>query len=114
MATNKNRVKKYIAESINLEDIYYESILSKTKTTTIRIGYVIFNDITTNLTFNSKPTIKAIIKKLDYSKTFRALDKNDAVNDGYESVDKLKNDLKKYYPDIEDDSPLTIITFLPL
>ncbi|MCX2745469.1 ASCH domain-containing protein [Mangrovivirga sp. M17] len=108
---SKNKVRKYIAESINLKDIYYDLVRSKTKTTTIRYGHMLFKDLETSLTFSSKPPINIIIKKLDYSKTFSDLEKADAISDGYDSVETLKNDLKKYYPDIKKNSPLTIISF---
>lgn len=104
-------VRKIIAKSISLKDIYFEFVLAKKKISTIRYGYVMFNDVVTTLTFNSKPSIKIVIKKIDYSKTFCDIDNADAENDGYDSLDKLKMDIRKYYPEIEEDSPLTIIYF---
>ena len=106
-----NKVRKYVAKSISLKDIYYDLVLAKKKTSTIRYGYVLFNDIETTLTFGSKPTLNVVIKKLDYSKTYGTIDNKDAEKDGYKSLEELKNDIKKYYPEIKEDSPLTIIHF---
>ena len=104
-------IRKYVAKSISLKDVYYDLIISQKKISTSRYGYVLFDDIVTSLTFNSKPSINIVIKKIDFSKTFGSIDNMDAENDGYDSLDKLKMDIQKYYPEIKQDSPLTIIYF---
>ena len=61
---------------------------------------------------SSKRTVYIRILKLDYSKTFSELDDIDARRDGFESKDELKSVIKKFYKDISDDNPVTIIHFL--
>lgn len=108
---NTDNVRKYTAKSLGLKDIYYELVISKRKISTIRFGFVFFNDITTLLTFSNNPSIDIKIKRIDYSKTFGDLNETDAKSDGYDSLDNLKTDIRKYYPTIENTSPMTIVYF---
>jgi len=103
--------RKYVAKSLRLKDVYYDDVLRRKKISTIRFGQVLFNDVLIELTFESKPALKINIQKIDYSKTFASISEGDAINDGYDSLLNLKNDLKKYYPNIQDNSPITIIYF---
>jgi len=109
--SNSDNVRKYTAKSLGLKDTYYELVISRKKTSTIRYGFVFFNDIITTLTFSNKPPVNVKIRKIEYSKTFNDLSDLDAELDGYNCLDNLKNDIRKYYPTIEDSSPITIVYF---
>ncbi len=105
------KTRQYIAKSLRLKDIYFEDIIQGKKVSTIRFGYVIFNDLVIDLKFDEKPMIKVSITKIDYSKTFETITQDDAVSDGYDSVLSLLEDLRRYYPDIQETSPVTICHF---
>jgi len=100
----------YIANEIRLASKYVDLVLSGKKTSTIRRKYVLFNNIVIPLmSRNIKLNIR--ITKVDYSKTFGELTEEDAKHDGFNSLDELKSELIKYYADMTDDYPMTIIYF---
>jgi len=106
-----NEIRKYVARNIKLKDKYYVLTKEGNKISTIRFGYVLLADVFLDLIFDTQPPLKIVIKKIDYGKTFGTISKDDAINDGYSSLAELKSDIKKYYPTIQDTSPITIIYF---
>ena len=47
------------------------------------------------------------------SKFFGALDDEDATTDGFDNAQSLKETLLRFYPDLTDASPVTIVYFDP-
>ncbi|MCA9886319.1 MAG: ASCH domain-containing protein [Anaerolineae bacterium] len=46
--------------------------------------------------------------------TFAELSNEDAVDDGFDTLADLQNTLRRFYPTIQDQSPITVIEFVPL
>jgi len=100
----KNRNK-----SINFDTVYVGAILDGTKRTTIRKGIKEYHGHV-SLTAGNTVFADAIIKNV-VVKRFKQLKEEDAVLDGFSSLDELKNALKGIYEDIDEDDFFSIIYF---
>jgi hypothetical protein len=100
----------YIAGNLRLSEKYFDLVLCGRKTSTIRKKHVLFNSLFVPLISGERKALIRILK-LDYSKTFSDLNDEDARKDGFSSAYELSSKLKKFYPDISADCPMTIIHF---
>jgi hypothetical protein len=103
--------RKYTANDLNLSDQFYASILNKTKTSTIRLGFVFFVNEILPLKFEKKPDVIIKIKHIDYDRCLKDLKEEDAITDGFNNLSELKNALLNFYPDIDENSEFTIVHF---
>jgi hypothetical protein len=86
-------------------------IINGRKTSTVRMGFVFFTNERVKFKFRSHPDLFVLIKKIDYSKSLQDLTDEDAEIDGFENLQKLKNTLLEFYPDINEKTQLTIVHF---
>ncbi len=95
---------------ILFDNRYLPMILAKEKTTTIRQGIRSYPEGFYNA-FNTSRTKCILIKVIKTeTTTFEQLKDDNAKTDGYLSVEQLKQDLLKFYPDLNSGSPMTIVT----
>ncbi len=101
-----------IIDHLHFHEKYRDLVVQRRKTSTVRLGHVLPNALTLPLVFGDLPQHeKGQIEKLDYTKTFADLTEEDARTDGFESLARLKSDLKIFYPDIAAEAPCTILYF---
>ena len=91
---------------------FYQPIIEKVKTSTIRasskplkigdICYTYFPDI---------QTVMFLMITDHYARKLHDLNKNDALNEGYNHEDLLKRELKNIYPELKDDDYVYIYRF---
>ncbi len=103
--------RRYTTNNLRLIDKFYYMILSKTKISTIRQGYVFFVNEILTLKFGSIPDLNVKITKLDYSKCLKDINDDDAKKDGFANLDELKRELVKFYPNIDEANQFTIVYF---
>lgn len=103
-------VKKYSTKTIRLLDKFMDLVISGKKTSTIRYGLVFISDSPVAL-MSRKRTIMVDVTHLDYSKRYKDLTEKDAHADGFESLESLKREIEKFYPQISQDDQITIIRF---
>ena len=99
------------SNSLGLSDQYHELVLNGEKTSTVRLGHVVFADSNLMLTFENKPNIQVEIQEVIHDKNLKDLTEKDAQKDGFESLSKLKTALSTFYPDITEDSKVTVVCF---
>ena len=88
---------------------YMPAIRAGRKTTTIRKGRRTFDrEVILLRSGDASQTVK--ITEVRYT-AFKCLTEEDARKDGFASLEELKSALLKHYPDLRDDSSLTIIFF---
>lgn len=105
-------VRSITTDHLHLRDKYYDMIISGEKTKVLAFSEIIFTSTHIPFVFYGKPNIRVRILKIDYSRKFRELTIEEAVVEmGYTNLDELVTDVKGFYPDIEDESPLTTIEF---
>lgn len=83
------------------------------KTCTIRIGTLGVEGSIVDLS-DGHEALKVKIRSVETDKCFRDLGAEHARLEGFSSVEELRNDLQKYYGNIEAEQPITIITFDPI
>ena len=96
---------------IDFDPKYVQKILSGKKRATIRRGIrqVKPGDVVV-LTADNKPFATAQIVRVSL-KRVSELTNADARKDGYRSVQRLKHELRRFYPKLGDDDIVTIIEF---
>ena len=103
-------VRKIITNKLRIEDKFIDQIIVGSKVSTIRYGLIFLSDKL--ISFNSEERrINVILERVDYSKSFGDLTQENALNDGFQSLEELKKELKKFYPDILDSDQISIIHF---
>jgi hypothetical protein len=105
-----NHIKRYVATQLKLADRFFDLVLSYKKTSTIRYGFVFFNNERLQLRSNARSSAIRLLK-IDYSKTFGDLNEEDAQRDGFQTLEQLKAELRAFYGDVSIDYPMTIIHF---
>lgn len=107
----KDNTRRYTANNLRLIDKFYSMVISKTKTSTIRLGYVFFVNEILTLKFSSQPDLNVRIAKIDYSKCLKDIKDEDAKKDGFENFKELYTELIKFYPNIDKNTQFTIVHF---
>lgn len=74
------------------------------------MGYVFFTSEILSLDFGFTK-LEVPLKKVEYHKTFDDLTETDSVRDGFKDLRELQKELRKFYPNIRADSPVTIVHF---
>ncbi len=98
-------------KAINFDEEYVVPILRRKKKTTIRKGIKTcpVGDVIT-LTAGNEPFARAIIRKA-VIKRVKELTEEDALRDGFSSLEELINALRKIYGDLHENELVTIIHF---
>jgi len=96
---------------INFDEEYVPLILQKRKKSTIRKGIKSYPARkVVDLTASSKPFARAIIKKAVIKRVGELTDE-DALRDGFSSVEELIDALKKIYGRLQEEEFVTIVHF---
>lgn len=104
------RIEKIEApEFIQMSTKYIQDILVGHKRTTIRKGERKYKKGKCFICFDNN-TLIVEIKDIRYIR-FKELSINDALNDGFNTVDELKRELQLYYGQLLDDQILSIVEF---
>lgn len=103
-------IKKYTTNKIKILDKFLEAVIRGDKKSTIRYGLVFITENPITLASRNRSE-KVKITKVDYSKVYGDLTEEDAKADGFETLGELKETLKRFYPGISDNDPLTIFFF---
>jgi hypothetical protein len=101
-------------ERIALADEFFELIEKGIKRSTIR--YKKRNYQCGDCEFyseTSEKTVKVKIENIEY-KTFNELTEEDAIQDGFKSLNELKSVLKEFYPHANDKDDVTSVIFSKL
>lgn len=80
------------------------------KSTTVRAGHRDYHLGPASFHFGAKVQRKGAIIRTEFTRLDRLTTK-DARNDGYRSAEELVAALRRYYPDLEPDAPVTIVEF---
>jgi hypothetical protein len=80
------------------------------KTCTIRLGTLGVEGPAVDLT-DGHDNLRVRIVSVDNSRFYRDLCERDAHNEGFRTLEELRDDLTKYYGDIDPAQPITIISF---
>lgn len=94
---------------IRFDPTFLESVDSGKKTTTVRAGHRSYNAGPLILRFGETAR-DAVLLQCRFT-TLGALTENDAQTDGFQSVRELITALLRYYPDLIETSPITIVEF---
>lgn len=91
---------------------WFESVITKRKTTTIREGVFVFpRRCRLRLTFGSASArAEGVVRKCEI-KALSEVSNEEAAADGFASVAELTRSLKQYYPSITAESVVTVIEF---
>lgn len=96
---------------ITFADKFFDLINAGIKTTTVRNGVREYKNCL-YYAYNPDKTYHTIIKITGTAITkFGSLTDDVAKTDGFNNVDELKQELLSFYPDLTDDSPVTIVHF---
>ncbi|SRR5579885_813485 len=80
------------------------------KKCTIRLGIIDVNGPDIFMT-DGKMRVKVRISEVDNQRVYRELTNQDAIDEGFASLEELHKDLAKYYGRIDPDQPVTVIRF---
>jgi hypothetical protein len=80
------------------------------KTCTIRLGTLGVDGARVDLT-DGRNALPVRIVSVDTGKCYKDLREDHANNEGFGTLDELKNDLERYYGEIDPIQPITIISF---
>jgi len=96
--------------TLKLKHHFLPLIYKGEKTTTIRKGRLDFLEECKELLFDCgyHGTAKVKINSLIYLRA-KYLREIDAISDGFCSLDSLKKNLREFYPDLKEDSWVTIV-----
>ncbi|MGD0957214.1 MAG: ASCH domain-containing protein [Candidatus Acidiferrales bacterium] len=80
------------------------------KKCTVRVGIV---DVSGTDLFMTDGTqrVKIRVSEVDNHKVYRELNNQDALDEGFSSLEELQKDLSKYYGKIDPEQPVTVIRF---
>lgn len=103
-------MKNFVGE-IFFAERYLPIILSGAKTTTVRNGIREYKPgVYKAYTPDKSKHITIHINRTEVT-TFGKISDETAKTDGYTNADELKDDLLKFYPQLTQDSPVTIVYF---
>jgi hypothetical protein len=80
------------------------------KKCTIRLGIIEVQG-TNLLMTDGKQRVMVRVSEVDNHRVYRELTEQDAVDEGFSSLDDLRKDLAKYYGKIDAEQPVTVIRF---
>ncbi|WP_082641498.1 ASCH domain-containing protein [Bradyrhizobium yuanmingense] len=86
-------------------------VIEGRKTSTVRLGKRNY-ELGDSVLISREHRIPIRILSVTYS-LVRGLDGSVAKTEGYNSLDELKEELRYFYPDIDDDSEVTVVRFTP-
>ena len=93
-----------------LKGYYAEKILRGDKVTTIRPGKVEVRSKEFLIHSGGKIIARAVLEDVKY-KRLKDLTEDEAKEDGFSSLEELKRELRKFYPDLKEHDWVTIIKF---
>ncbi len=80
------------------------------KKCTVRIG-TIGVDGTDMVMTDGRQRVNIRVTDVDTRRVYRELRNDDAINEGFSSLEELQKDLSKYYGKIDPEQPMTVIKF---
>lgn len=80
------------------------------KKCTVRVGIIDINGTNLFMT-DGKQRVKIRISEVDTHRVYRELTDQDALDEGFSSLEELQKDLSKYYGKIDPEQPVTVIRF---
>lgn len=90
---------------------FFPMITAGKKTTTVRAGKRFYDEGVYDVFNPSKEAHMLIrVEKVEHT-TFSKLTDKTALTDGFSSAEELKNELLQFYPNLTDDSVVTIVYF---
>lgn len=104
-----DRLNKQV-DKLTFRPEFMPLILNGKKTSTIRMGLISVASVHIRL-ISGLYALDAIIDMIDYRKTLSDLTEQDASTDGFESLDDLRQAIKRIYPSASDASRITILHF---
>ncbi len=105
---NAGRRVQYLGRHLMVKGEYVEPLLSGRKRATIRAGVVKPRYSEVIIHGGGRPVAKAVIEGVEVKK-LRELSDSDARLDGFSSREELVDALKRTYPGLGDDDPVTIL-----
>ncbi len=101
----------YLKKHLMIKGRFAKLILNGRKKATIRLGYVIPKSNEIIIHAGGRPIARAVIRNVVYKKV-RELTREDAVKDGYNSLEELLRDLEEVYETkLSGDEIVSIIEF---
>jgi ASC-1-like (ASCH) protein len=97
-------------QKILLDPKFIQDVKMGRKTTTIRRGHRDYNPKKPAIFDSGQEIVPIEIESKKYLR-FKQLTEEDAIKDGFTSARELKSELKQFYSDIKDDTPITILKF---
>jgi hypothetical protein len=88
----------------------FDLALSGFKTCTIRLGELQMSSPSMEMHDGSR-FVTIQVEKVEKGILYRDLDENHARCEGFDTLAELRNDLAKYYRNLEEEQPMTIIHF---
>ncbi len=104
------RKRRELGKYLSFKRDYLNSVLSGRKRSTIRLGIVTPRNSRVYLECNGKIYGELYIESTEYVK-FSELTEKDAVRDGFNSLEELKDALKNIYTNLSGEDWVTIIHF---
>jgi len=80
------------------------------KRCTVRIGTIDVSGTDLFMT-DGNQRVKIRISEVDNQRVYRELSNQDALDEGFSSLEELQKDLSKYYGKIDPEQPMTVIRF---
>lgn len=80
------------------------------KKCTVRIGIIDVSG-TDLLMTDGNQRVKIRVSEVDNHRVYRELRSQDAIDEGFSSLEELQKDLSKYYGKIDPEQPITVIRF---
>lgn len=109
-ASGRPANRNYVAASLRLTSDMFDLVATGRKSSTVRRGQVLFEALRIPL-ISGERHLPVRILRLDYSKTVADLSEDDASRDGFSSRSELLSTLHRFYPDLADDEPVTVVHF---
>lgn len=99
-------------QCLKLADDLFPALIARRKTATIRLGKrsIDLGDLIFEAVEGKYPNEDVFVHKVRYAE-FKDLTDADAQLGGVTSADELRADLRRFYPDIQSSSIVTIIEF---
>ena len=104
------RKRFWLGKHLMLKRRFVDKILSGEKATTIRLGKVGIRSREFYIHAGGRIVARAVVEGIAY-KRVKELTDEDAKADGFSSVLELKEELKRFYPNIKEHDWVTIIRF---
>ena len=105
--------RRYTVKSqLNVSSADLRLARSGQKVCTIRLGTLGISSDRLFLT-DRRDSILVRVTSIDTARRYSELNESDALSEGFDSLEALRADLRRYYGDIDPEQPITVIHFEP-